>query len=184
MMNRRQFLQLGATSTVALTATSLTATLTGCSESLPSNSKYRVLRAKDREFIVAVAPVMLNGHFPTDPIQRETILHSMLLNIDTAIFKLGPHNQKQFKDLLNLLNFGLSRGLTTGVWSQWKNASEEEINHFLNRWRESGFELFNMAYNGLNKLMAATFYGHPIGWQLARYPGPPYADTLITKNNN
>jgi len=180
-MNRRQFLQLSATSTVALTATSLTATLTGCSEAKPKTGAWKVLRPADRQFLRAIAPVMLKGHFPQESSEQEVVLSSMVANIDTAVFNLGPHNQSQFTDLLNLLNFGLSRGLTTGVWSKWENASEEEINNFLNRWRESNIGLFNMAYNGLNKLIAATFYGHPISWQKSGYPGPPYPEQLITK---
>ena len=181
-MNRRDFLKLSAAGSAALTATAFTATLSGCSESLPSNSQWKVLREKDRIFLSAVAPVMLKGSLPEDTQARQQGINVMLKNIDVGISKLGPHNSKQISDLFTLLNFGLSRGLTTGVWSSWENASENEIENFLNRWRDSSVGLFNMAYNGLNKLMCATWFGQSAAWQNVGYPGPLYPDVLITKS--
>jgi hypothetical protein len=181
-MNRRDFLKLGAASSAALTATAFTATLTGCSESLPANSAWKVLRAKDRILLSAIAPVMLKGSLPSDPQAKQKNIEIMLQYIDTGISKLGPHNTKQLSDLFTLLNFGLSRGLTTGIWSSWDKASEDEIENFLNRWRESSVSLFNVAYNGLNKLMCATWFGQPAAWQNIGYPGPLYPDVLITKS--
>jgi len=180
-MNRRQFLKLGAASSAALTAVGVTATLSGCSESLPMGGQWKTLRANDRVFLTAVAPVMLKGTLPEEPKARQLALDTMLNLIDGAIFNLGPHNAKQMKDLFDLLNLGLSRGLTTGVWSSWDKASEQEIENFLNRWRESSVSLFNLAYNGINKLMCATWYGQPQSWQHVGYPGPLYPDVLITK---
>ncbi|NVK36513.1 MAG: twin-arginine translocation pathway signal protein [Gammaproteobacteria bacterium] len=181
-MNRRDFLKLGAASSAALTATSLTATLTGCTDSLPENSQWKTLRESDRIFLTAVAPVMLKGSLPTEPAAQQQAINNMLQTMDLAIFKLGPHNTKQLMDLFNLLNFGLSRGLTTGVWSKWENASFEDIDNFLNRWRDSSLGLFNLAFNGLNKLMSATWYGQPAAWPQVGYPGPLYPDILITKS--
>lgn len=181
-MNRRDFLKLGAASSAALTATSLTATLTGCTESLSANSEWKTLRDSDRLFLTAIAPVMLKGSLPTEAVAKQQAISNMLQTIDTAIFKLGPHNSKQMMDLFNLLNFGLSRGLTTGVWSKWENASFEEIDNFLNRWRDSSVGLFNLAFNGLNKLMCASWYGQAAAWPQVGYPGPLYPDILITKS--
>ncbi len=180
-MDRRQFLKLGAASSAVLTATSLTASLSGCSESAPTNGKWQVLREGDRTFLQAVAPVMLKGALPEDAAARQLGIDNMLVYIDIAIFNLGPHNTKQMIELFDLLNFGLSRGLTTGVWSKWDKASEAEIENFLNRWRESSLSLFNLAYNGINKLMCATWYGQPASWDKIGYPGPLYPELLITK---
>jgi len=180
-MDRRQFLKLGAASSAALTVASVTATMSGCSESLPTAGEWKTLRISDRVFLTAVAPVMLKGALPEEPKARELAINNMLAYTDAAIFNLGPHNTKQMKELFDLLNFGLSRGLTTGVWSSWDKASEKEIENFLNRWRESSLALFNLAYNGLNKLMCATWYGQPAAWQQIGYPGPLYPEALITK---
>jgi len=180
-MNRRDFLKLSAAGSAALTATAVTATLTGCSESLPADGQWKVLREKDRILLSAIAPVMLKGSLPSEPKAKQTSIASMLPYIDAGIAKLGPHNAKQISDLFTLLNFGLSRGLTTGVWSSWENASEDEIENFLNRWRESSVGLFNVAYNGLNKLMCVTWFGQSAAWENVGYPGPLYPDVLITK---
>lgn len=180
-MDRRQFLKLGAASSAVLTATSLTASLSGCSEPMPLNEKWQVLREGDRTFLRAVAPVMLKGALPEDTTARQLAIDNMLAYIDIAIFNLGPHNTKQMTELFDLLNFSLSRGLTTGVWSKWDKADEKEIENFLNRWRESSLSLFNLAYNGINKLMCATWYGQPASWDQIGYPGPLYPELLITK---
>ena len=180
-MNRRGFLKLGAASSAVLTAAGLTATLTGCSESLPPSGQWQVLRESDRVFLAAVAPVMLKGSLPEEPAARQKALDVMLSYMDTAIFNLGPHNAKQMRDLFDLLNLGLSRGLTTGVWSAWDKASFDEIDNFLNNCRESSISLFNLGYNGLNKLLCATWFGQPESWAQVGYPGPPYPDILITK---
>ncbi len=182
-MNRRNFLKLGAASSAALTATAFTASLSGCSESPIENTAgtWKILRTSDRTFLASVAPAMLKGSLPTEAVAKKSAIDQMLIYMDAAIFALGPHNAKQMADLFTLLNFGLSRGLTTGVWSKWENASQEEIENFLNKWRESSLGLFNLGYNGLNKLMAATWFGQPASWQQVGYPGPPYADALISK---
>lgn len=183
-MNRRDFLKLGAASSAALTATSLTATLSGCSDSLPANSKWLVLRESDRTMLTAIIPTMLKGSFPTAANEQAAATQQVLLTIDGGLAKFGPHNVKQVQELFTLLNFGLSRGLTTGVWSKWENASETEIENFLQRWRDSSVGLFNLGYNGLNKLIAASWYGIPQAWPSAGYPGPLFPDVLITKNNS
>jgi len=180
-MDRRQFLKLGAASSAALTTVSLTATLSGCSDPIPTDGQWKTLRPSDRVFLSAVAPVMLKGSLPDDPTAQKAAIDTMLTYTDDAIFNLGPHNAKQMSELFDLLNFGLSRGLTTGVWSSWDKADEAQIENFLNRWRESSLSLFNFAYNGLNKLMCATWFGQPESWQQVGYPGPPYPDVLITK---
>lgn len=180
-MDRRSFLKLGMASSVALTGVSLTATMSGCSDSTPLDGEWKVLRPADRRFLAAVAPVMLKGAMPTDGEQQSRIVDTMLVQMDRTVFGLGPYNQKQLQDLFNLLNFSLSRGLTTGVWSAWENASEADIEHFLSKWRESSIGLFNLAYNGLNRLMCAAWFGQPESWEAVGYPGPPFADVLIAK---
>jgi len=180
-MNRREFLKLGAASSAALTATSLTATLTGCTDSIEPNSQWKVLTPSDRALLSAITPVMLKGSYPDTPAERESALNNILIIIDGGLSNFGPHNLKQVKDLFTLLNFSLSRGLTTGVWSKWENATEEEVENFLQRWRDSSVSLFNLGYNGLNKLIAASWYGQPQAWPKAGYPGPLYPETLITK---
>lgn len=183
-MNRRNFLKLGAASSAALTATSLTATLTGCTQAVSNNGQWKVLRLDDIVFLKAVIPVVLKGSLPSDDKLRKEAIENSLGYIDIAIFNLGPHNAAQMIDLFNLLNMRISRGLTTGVWSKWENASEEEIENFLNSWRESSVSLFNLAYNGINKLMCATWFGQPLAWDKVGYHLPATANLLITKNNN
>jgi len=180
-MNRRDFLKLGAVSSTALAATSLTATLTGCSDTVEPNGQWKILTPSDGVMLAAIAPVMLKGSLPTDAKSQKAAIATILNTIDMGLDKFDPHNLKQVRDLFNVLNFGVARGLTTGVWSKWEDASEADIEQFLQRWRNSSVSLFNLGYNGLNKLLAASWYGQPQAWPKAGYPGPLHPDVLITK---
>lgn len=182
-MERRNFLKLGLMGTTALTTVGLTGSLVGCSDtgtSVSNGKTWKVLRAQDRTFFRSVAPVMLKGSLPDNKAAQTSAIESMIENIDLAIFNLGPHSKKQMIDLFMLLDMSVTRGLTTGVWSSWDKASADDIDQFLHRWRDSSIGLFRLAYNGLNKLMVATWYGQPASWQTVQYPGPPYADVLVT----
>lgn len=178
-MDRRGFLKLGLLSTAALTTVGITGTLVGCSSTVPE-ADWKILQPQDRVFFSRVAPVMLKGCLPEDAMAQQMAIRNMLSNIDQALFNLGPHSQKQMKDLFMLLDMKVTRGLTTGIWGSWENASDADIDQFLNRWRDSSLALLRLAYNGLNKLMVATWYGQPAAWQAVQYPGPPYADVLVT----
>lgn len=181
VMDRRSFLKLGFASSATLTAVGATATLSGCSETLPENGDWRVLKTQDRIMFTAIAPVMLKGSYPEDPEAQKIAIQKILTVIDSVIFSLGPHNAKQMSDLFMLLNFTPTRGLTTGVWSKWENASESEIENFIVKWRESSLGLFNLGFNGINQLLTAAWFGQKETWSDIGYPGPPYADVLITK---
>lgn len=180
-MDRRSFLKLTTLGSATLTTVGITASLSGCSETLDATGEWRALTQQDRTLLSAIAPVMLKGSFPTNKQEQQAALNKMLPVIDTVIFNLGPHNAKQMSDLFMLLNFGVTRGLTTGVWSKWENASETEIENFLNKWRYSSLGLFNLGYNGINQLLTASWFGQKESWQQIAYPGPPHANLLITK---
>lgn len=180
-MNRRDFLKLGAASSAALSAVGVTASLSGCTDTVEPNGNWKILTPSDGIMLSAIAPVMLKGSLPTDPNGQKAAITNILNTIDDGLSKFDPHNLKQVKDLCTLLTFGITRGLTTGVWSKWENASEADIEQFLERWRNSSVSLFNLGYNGLNKLLAASWYGQKEAWPKAGYPGPLYPDILITK---
>lgn len=173
-MDRRQFLKLSMASSVALVSTSAVVSMTGCSESAPAaDSGWLVLREGDRKLLAALLPVNLKGAFPTEPAAKADAIQNCLQYLDKAVYGLGSANAKQLTDLFNLLNFAPTRGLLAGVWSSWENASEEEIDNFLNRWRNSSLGLLNLGYNGLNKLMCAVWFGQPQAWAQVGYPGAP-----------
>jgi hypothetical protein len=173
-MDRRQFLKLSLASSVALASTSAVVGLTGCSESAPlADSGWLVLRESDRSLFSALMPVMLKGAFPTDADAKAKATQACLQYLDKAIYGLGSANAKQLTDLFNLLNFTPTRGMLAGVWRSWENASEEDIDNFLHRWRNSSLGLLNLGYNGLNKLVCAVWFGQPQAWPQVGYPGAP-----------
>lgn len=173
-MDRRQFLKLSLASSVALASTSAVVGLSGCSEAAPAaDSGWLVLRESDRRLFATLMPVMLKGAFPSEAAAKNTATQTCLQFLDKAIYGLGSANAKQLTDLFNLLNFAPTRGLLAGVWHSWDQASEEEIENFLNRWRNSSLGLLNLGYNGLNKLVCAVWFGQPQAWPQVGYPGAP-----------
>lgn len=167
-LNRRSFLKLGVAGTVALGVAGIGATLSGCSESEQAAAQgYRFLRDADLELFAAVMPVMLLG-LPLDAQTSAAAMHSL----DGLLVRAGTPARGELRKLLDLLNFGPTRWLSTGVRKAWKEASAEEVEHFLQRWRDSSIGLFNGGYRALAKLCTTPYFGLPAGYKAAGYPGP------------
>ena len=58
----------------------------------------------------------------------------------------------------DVLNFGLTRGLTTGQWAAWSKASLEDAESALARLRESGIGLLNAIYAAVIRLIISSYY--------------------------
>ncbi|MHA7685508.1 hypothetical protein [Cupriavidus sp. PET2-C1] len=77
-----------------------------------------------------------------------------------------------YASCFDLLNCGPTSWLTTGVRKAWKEASTEEVEHFLQSWHDSSIGLFNGGYRALAKLCTTPYFGLPAGYKAAGYPGP------------
>lgn len=170
VIGRRDFLKLSAGSAALLSAGALTAGLAGCARSEPPAPGYRTLRPGDVALFAALAPVMLGPAWPAQ--DRERHRATLLQAIDGSCTLLAPAGQKMLRQLFDLLDGGLTRRLATGVSKPWAAASEAEIAHFLERWRDSSLGLFNAGYRGLNKLITGNWYALPTGLASTGYPGP------------
>lgn len=170
VIGRRDFLKLSAGSAALLSAGALTAGLTGCARSEPPAPGYRTLRPGDVALFTALVPVMLGPGWPAE--NRAANLATLLQYVDGSCTLLAPAGQKTLRQLFDLLDGGLTRRLTTGVTKPWAEASEAEIERFLQRWRNSSLGLFNAGYRGLNKLIAGNWYAMPAGLASTGYPGP------------
>ncbi|MBW2376731.1 MAG: hypothetical protein JRF55_12200 [Deltaproteobacteria bacterium] len=73
----------------------------------------------------------------------------------------------------DVLSFGLTRGLTTGQWSPWSNASLEDAESALARLRDSGIGLLNAIYAAVTRLIISAWYLIPENAATTGYPGPP-----------
>ncbi|GGE52140.1 hypothetical protein GCM10011533_00660 [Streptosporangium jomthongense] len=183
-LNRRSFLRTGLGGALFLGTVSVTASLSGCATApadrlgavetrMDASYRFRFLTADDIDLFEALLPAILGSALPAQPNARRMAIAGTVERIDAGIHQFGPANQKELRQLFDLLNFGLTRITIARVWSPWPQVSTEQANGFLERWRSSGIGLFNNGYMALTKISNVAFYGYQENWHLSGYPGPP-----------
>ena len=123
--------------------------------------------------LTAVTPAFLAGALPDDPAAASAAIRKTVDNVGIAIAGLAPAAQQELGQLFALLGFAPARMALARVTSPWSEARDAEIAAFLERWRTSGFLLFQSAYAALHQLVFAAWYGNPDSWPAIGYPGPP-----------
>lgn len=167
-LSRRSLLKLGLGASAMLATAGFTATLSGCSSDAPA-SGFQVLRDSDIPLLTAVMSALVGPH----PARNETNLKAAVAQLDTTLSWTSPRVQKQVTDLFGLLSMGLTRGPLTGIWGSWDNATDAEVQAFLQRWRDSRLEMLRQGHSALNQLLQMAWYALPVSWDAAGYPGPP-----------
>jgi hypothetical protein len=170
---RRSLLRVGLFGSLALAGAGTAALLGGCTQRGESTSQgYQFLRDADLPMLRAVVPAVLASMLPAAGAERERLVDDLLQRVDLSCYRLGPPAQKMVAQLFDLLNLRATRWALTGIGA-WEEATPQQLQAFLERWRGSSFSLLNAGYRGLVKLVAGAFYGTPAGWAAANYPGPP-----------
>lgn len=183
-MDRRAFLRLGFNGGTALGGAVAIASLSGCSSrplhdpreaataSAPDHG-WHFLTGEDRVVLAALIPAIIASQIPKDANERERTIARTLEDMDKALHFMGPPNQAEFRQLFDLLEFTPTRLTMARVTSYWPNVSEDQAEAFLQRWRNSSFNIFNKAYLGLVQVTNAAWYGRPAHYEQMGYPGPP-----------
>ena len=167
MVSRRQFLKFGVAGGLLL-AVAGAARGEKDYRAATGADRFGVLTERDGEVIAAIAPALLAGTGAAG-----ASLGAILGSVDRAVAGLPPHLQAEVKQLLALLASWPGRRLLAGVSAPWPQASEVEVSAFLERWRFSGWALFQQAYHALHELVLAAWYARPDSWPAIGYPGPP-----------
>ncbi len=169
-INRRGLLKLGAGAGLALGTVGLAASLSGCSPSRPA-SQYQILRDIDLPLLSALLPALVGPH-PALEADRSLIV-AALQQLDQTLAHTSPAVQKDVRDIFDLLTFAPTRGTLTGIWGNWESVSPARAEAFLERWRDSRFELLRASYKVLAQLLQMSWYALPQTWGTTGYPGPP-----------
>lgn len=169
-VSRRGLLKFSLMGSAMLATAGVTASLTGCSSSMPQDG-YKVLRKEDVAFLSAAIPVVMQGTFAADKVAESTLI--TLKSFDHSLAHFSPEVLKLIQQLFDVLGMSITRGPLTGVWGGWENASPTEIANFLERWKNSAIGLLNMGYGSLTQLIPMAWYGNPEAWGHCGYPGPP-----------
>ncbi|MDH4566007.1 twin-arginine translocation pathway signal protein [Pseudomonas sp. BN414] len=169
-LSRRNLLKVGLFGSAFLATAGVTASLTGCSASVPA-SGFAVLRDSDLPFLRALVPVMVDGAVSIE--QLPAAVTGTLQSLDYALHRLSPEMLKLTLQLFDVLALPVTRGPLTGVWGSWEKASAQDVRDFLTRWENSSIGLLKMGHASLLQLVMMAWYGRPESWAHCGYPGPP-----------
>jgi hypothetical protein len=169
-LSRRNLLKVGLFGSAFLATAGVTASLTGCSASVPA-AGLKVLRESDLPFLRALVPVMLEGTVPAEKMPQAVT--GTLQSLDYSLHRLSPEMLKLTLQLFDVLALPITRGPLTGVWGSWEKASAQDIREFLARWENSSISLLKMGHASLLQLVMMAWYGRPESWAHCGYPGPP-----------
>lgn len=169
-LSRRNLLKVGLFGSAFLATAGVTASLTGCSASVPAGG-FAVLRESDLPFLRALVPVMVDGAVPAEKLS--TAVEGTLQSLDYALHRLSPEMLKLTLQLFDVLALPVTRGPLTGVWGSWEKASAQDVRDFLTRWENSSIGLLKMGHASLLQLVMMAWYGRPESWAHCGYPGPP-----------
>lgn len=169
-LSRRGLLKVGLLGGAFLATAGVTASLSGCSASVPATG-YNVLRASDLPSLRAIIPVMLEGAVRPEALQAA--VDATLLGVDNNLRHLSPELLKLTQQLFDVLAMAVTRGPLTGIWGSWENASQADIQQFIKRWEHSSLDLLRMGHASLLQLILMAWYARPQSWAHCGYPGPP-----------
>lgn len=166
--SRRSFLKTGIFGAAALSVASSLSVLSGCASKpghYPLNDSdqavFRFLNKEDVSMVAALLPVIAGSSWPAVPEQQRAAVERTLPRIDLFLFRLGDFNRKEIRQLFDLLHMRVTRGLTTGVWQDWSEASEQDVAAFMESWKHSSLALFNNAHNAFTDIIGFAWYSHP-----------------------
>ena len=169
-LSRRGLLKVGLFGSAFLATAGVTASLSGCSASVPATG-YNVLRASDLPSLRAIIPVVLEGAVRPEALQAA--VDATLLGVDNNLQHLSPELLKLTQQLFDVLAMAVTRGPLTGIWGSWENASQADIQQFIKRWEHSSLDLLRMGHASLLQLILMAWYARPQSWAHCGYPGPP-----------
>ena len=166
-MNRRQFIKSGLIGSAVLAA--------GGAWVVWRDTRDADAAGRDRVALIvgAVAPVLLAGMLPIDPLQQSAALMRVVSGVKEVIAGFPAAITSEIDELFRLLDIGIARRLLTGVSSEWAHADPVDVRAFLERWRTSRIALLQTGYFALHDIVLGAWYADPSTWDALGYPGPP-----------
>lgn len=172
--SRRQFLKTGMTGAIFLGLASGGMALSGCSyKESHVCPGCEWLTPLDQSLLLAIIPVMLESALPGTEKGRTEAIQEIIAGFDTTVIHFSPVVRKEIRQLLDLLQFPITRIVLTGVTRPWHQEEKSAIHAFLARWQTSRFTLFRSGYYALHDLIIGAWYANPDSWKRISYPGPP-----------
>jgi hypothetical protein len=165
--SRRSFLKAGALAALVLAAGGGIYRVTH-----PPAPKGFVLDGEARAALHAIVPAILAGMLPTAPPARAQAIAATTERVNQTILGLPLATQQEVRDLFGLLALGPARRLLTGIPHGWAQATDADVNTWLQDWRTHRIALLRTAYQALHDLVLGSWYSDAANWAAIGYPGP------------
>ncbi len=176
--SRREFLQVGLAGATGLALVRYCQIAVASGNEAKAAPAVRWLSQQQVELFGALWPAILADAVTLDAEARTVAGQEIIESINRTLAGLMPAVQQEVQDLLGLLTFGLTKRFLAGISGEWRDASDTDVNAFLERWRNSRFQTLQQAYQALVRLTIACWYANPRAWEAIAYPGPPHAAEL------
>jgi hypothetical protein len=170
-INRRDFLKVGTLGSLTLLLGSSFHALSTGYEELPPVTGGKFLREQDAEFLLAIAPAVLNENYPG--LLAEQADERLIKALDKMMLTFSQFSQKQLFQLFDLMSVAPFRYFAGGPFAPWAKASRQQIDDYLLDWQQSSLSLKRMGYSSICKLITMTWYSQPENYIQSGYPGPP-----------
>jgi hypothetical protein len=165
--SRRSFLKAGALAALVLAAGGGVYRYTH-----PPAPTGFVLDGEARSALYAAVPAILAGVLPTEPSARAQAIAAATERVNQTILGLPLATQQEVQDLFGLLALGPARRLLTGIPHGWAQATDADVNAWLQDWRTHRIALLRTAYQALHDLVLGSWYSDAANWAAIGYPGP------------
>jgi hypothetical protein len=165
--SRRSFLKAGALAALVLAAGGGIYRVTH-----PPAPQGFVLDGEARAALHAIVPAILAGMLPTAPPARAQAIAAATERVNQTILGLPLATQQEVRDLFGLLALGPARRLLTGIPHGWAQATDADVNAWLQDWRTHRIALLRTAYQALHDLVLGSWYSDAANWAAIGYPGP------------
>ncbi|CAM2008372.1 hypothetical protein [Acanthopleuribacter pedis] len=173
-MQRRTFLKAGLLGGTALACAGWLSHDTfwgkGTHLAAKGDHRYDFLTEADHAVVSALAPAVLAGSEAAgNPKLTEEVVHA----VDQTIAAFQPSVQAELRQLFTLMTLAPTRVLVCGLWRDWPAVTPDDADAMLRGWHASRTALLRSAYDGLQQLITAAWYGNPRSWPALGYAGPP-----------
>lgn len=109
---------------------------------------------------------------PAGTPEREAMLERYLQNLEQLINTLPKAKRDQISLLAGLLSNAPTRWMTSGMWTSWDKASDEQVIEALHHLQASDSMVPNISYAAARALTCMAYFCIPDYWSRVGYPGP------------
>ncbi|WP_244934855.1 hypothetical protein [Leptospira jelokensis] len=135
----------------------------------------RFLDPKAEDLFYYLSDSLLFTFLPKDKEEKEKVLGEVVRGIDSYLFSLPVHTQKEILEAIQFLNLGAVRWYLFGSSSNWEQTNRDTVVKTLNQWKVSSIQLIRSIFFLLQSMVTIGFFETSHSWKHVGYPGPGHA---------